>query len=189
MKTCTVCKHCLPVAQFNIKSGNRRHSACSECTKLQRRKSYLKYKNRIQAKTAANRKKYRDAGSITWIKDLLSKCGQRVSVNITAEQRNTLAEKLAKSLADNPVCPFLGLKLVPGVNIALDHKKPISRYPKLAFRYSNLQWVSSTYNKAKHNLTDNEFRKLCRTVLFDRIAIRNKRGNCLIAETVRLSCD
>lgn len=74
----------------------------------------------------------------------------------------SLQEKLT---AQNNKCPYTGERLVPGKNCWLDHIFPTSRFPKKRTRIDNVEWVSSTINKAKHNLTKDEFLLLCSAVV------------------------
>jgi len=63
---------------------------------------------------------------------------------------------LAKTITH---CPYTGELLTPGVNMSIDHKLPLSRYPHRAFDLDNLEWVSLTYNYAKRDRTTEEFNR------------------------------
>jgi 5-methylcytosine-specific restriction endonuclease McrA len=54
-------------------------------------------------------------------------------------------------------CPYTGILLIPGVNLVLDHKIPICKSPALIFEPTNLEWVSDIYNRAKGDMTSEEF--------------------------------
>ncbi len=62
-------------------------------------------------------------------------------------------------------CPYTGRELVPGSNIALDHILPVSRFPEQSTDLSNVEFVSEDINKAKGDLTKEEFIDLCRAVV------------------------
>lgn len=74
--------------------------------------------------------------------------------------------------AQGALCPYTGRVLIPGVNAALDHIMPVSRFPELANDPANVQWVSVEINRAKGSLTDVEFVALCASVVanYDRDA-------------------
>lgn len=57
---------------------------------------------------------------------------------------------------DHPFCPHTGSALFIG-NMHLDHIKPITTHPALALDLNNLQWVDAAYNRAKGNMTEEEF--------------------------------
>jgi len=59
------------------------------------------------------------------------------------------------------MCPYTNTKLIPGLNMSLDHKMPTSRNRTKKFDISNLQWVTYNVNLAKNNLTHEEFLRMC----------------------------
>jgi hypothetical protein len=74
-------------------------------------------------------------------------------------------EKVKKLFYDQQaICPYTGVKLIPGVNASLDHKIPASKRPDLKADLSNLEWVDTAVNHVKNNLTPEEFRSFCHTV-------------------------
>lgn len=73
--------------------------------------------------------------------------------------RHTLVEGLLVAITDPLYCPYTGELLIPGENMSLDHKTPIKHDKSLALELSNLQWVSWTYNLAKHDQTNEEFNR------------------------------
>ncbi len=77
-------------------------------------------------------------------------------------ERNTGSTKnweFLKKLAEkqNYLCPYSGEKLIPGVNMSLDHKYPVSRFPDYEHNLENVQWVSIKINQIKRDLTHDEF--------------------------------
>jgi len=80
---------------------------------------------------------------------------QRAKIRLTLTQRKSLALLLSTTV---PLyCPYTQEPIVPGKNLHLDHKIPISIRPDLAADISNLQWVSKAYNYCKWDMTDAEF--------------------------------
>jgi len=61
-------------------------------------------------------------------------------------------------------CAYSGKRLVPGLNMSLDHKQPIAGYPELANDVNNVQWVTWDVNRAKGTLSHDEFISLCTAV-------------------------
>lgn len=72
-------------------------------------------------------------------------------------------EQLAES--QNYICPLTGDTLIPGKNMSLDHILCKSANPNLKHTFSNLRWVTTDANLAKHVLTDPEFIELCHKVV------------------------
>jgi|SRR5665213_2382567 len=172
MKICSRCRLKQPLTNFNKKTGKRLSSACKQCLITIRRTSYLEHRPAVIRKTKLHKQNNLTAANASWVLKLLRLMQHNYKhkpiPDITLKQLQRLATVLSKRLHKNPYCPYTQVKLVSGKNLSLDHKKPLSRYPELAFTASNLQWTSKTYNSAKHNLTDSEFRKLCRQILDDR---------------------
>jgi 5-methylcytosine-specific restriction endonuclease McrA len=158
----TICQKC---QQPEIRYDKNR---CHSCYLILRRRNYAR-KDKL---TNRQRKiDYRASGHPCWVRGLLNTFKRKRSkklvdhVEPSKEDLRRLANRLALDLAKLTHCPYTGEKLILGQNVSLDHKIPRSRRPDLAYEYSNLQWVSKTYNRCKSDLTDAEFRKLCRTVL------------------------
>src|SRR3990167_1592298 len=62
-------------------------------------------------------------------------------------------------------CPYTGEKLIPSVNCELDHILPVSKYPEKASDFDNVEFVLKKINRAKTNMTKDEFIELCRRVV------------------------
>lgn len=78
-----------------------------------------------------------------------------------------LREKLA---AQEWRCAYTGTLLVLGVNDALDHVLPASRYLDLASDPGNVEWVTRQINEMKRDRTPDEFLCLLRDILAYRSA-------------------
>jgi hypothetical protein len=61
-------------------------------------------------------------------------------------------------------CAYTRCVLIPGINAALDHRQPVSRFPELQGELSNVQWVDLTVNRMKTDMTDQEFRQICQEI-------------------------
>jgi len=170
MKKCNSCKQLLPASNFH-KRGIGLQGQCKLCRNAYKKLWYAQPANRRKVidRVAQDKIKYRMHGGITWVKSLLRNRGRTPKWStfdhITSEELHTLSLKLVKRLQAHPICPYTGIKLIPGVNIALDHKMPVSRQPELMFSIRNLQWVSKTYNRAKHDMTDQEFYDFCQLII------------------------
>lgn len=70
--------------------------------------------------------------------------------------------EIAKNLliSQNYLCAYTGELLVLGINDAMDHKMPISKFPELKHDPSNVHWVDRRINQLKWSRTDEEFRSL-----------------------------
>lgn len=60
------------------------------------------------------------------------------------------------------LCPYSGRELVIGLNAVVDHKNPRSRGGSSSI--DNLQWVDDEVNRAKTDMTHDEFISLCRLI-------------------------
>ena len=72
-------------------------------------------------------------------------------------------EELAEK--EDYVCVLTGDKLVAGVNMSLDHIKPISKYPELVNDLDNMQWVTKWANISKYDITVKDFILNCSKVV------------------------
>lgn len=59
-------------------------------------------------------------------------------------------------------CSYTGVRLIPGVNMSIDHIVPASRGGPGDI--SNLQWVTKQVNRMKTDLSDEEFVAMCQTI-------------------------
>ncbi len=63
----------------------------------------------------------------------------------------------------NGRCAVLGVPLIPGVNASLDHIVPLSKGGTST--KENLRWVLLEINRAKGELTHQQFVEMCRSVV------------------------
>lgn len=103
-----------------------------------------------------------------WFRKMASDCcGLR-----GAESRRFAIELAALWHQQNGRCAVTGSELVPGSNASLDHIFPKSRGGTNSI--DNLRWIDFAVNRAKSDLTEDEFHELCRRVV--RFASRKARG-------------
>jgi CRISPR/Cas system Type II protein with McrA/HNH and RuvC-like nuclease domain len=62
-------------------------------------------------------------------------------------------------------CPYSGDGLTLGLNAALDHILPTSRFPGRRFDPSNVEWVADWVNLMKQDATPDEFLDRIRRIL------------------------
>lgn len=164
MKRCARCQKELSLKAFHPKGPNRYQAHCKLCSYEYQREWYKENRQKVIDKNTKRKERYRAMGHVSWIKQLLDALARRRDIKLSPELKHGLATKLEKDLLETPYCPYTGEKLHPGVNTALDHRNPVSRFPKQAFLYKNFQWVSKRYNISKNDLTDDEFMILCKKV-------------------------
>lgn len=75
---------------------------------------------------------------------------------------NVLDDKL---IGQNDLCAYTGEPIALGVNAALDHIFPVSRFPDKAKDPENVCWVTREVNVMKNNLTLSEFIQKIGTIL------------------------
>lgn len=177
MKVCGRCCTKKTAINFNIdrQSKDGLDHYCRSCNRERLQEWRNKAKNYIIEEKA----------TISYIREILRTIIQDHKVTIPLEVRIPLAKALYQKLLDNPNCPYTGVKLIPRVNLSLDHIKPISRGGNHVI--DNLEWVSRQANYAKSNMTPNEFYKFCTKVLFNWTTVRNKNCNSNTVKINRLS--
>jgi 5-methylcytosine-specific restriction endonuclease McrA len=133
---------------------DKKQSSCKDCADAYAKACFLKH---------------RKAEGPEWVLQLLNgRSGSRrgnVKYHPGRLAMRALAIQLHQDLQTSPICPYTKEPLVIGVNLHLDHIRPVSRYPNLAYKYSNLQWVSKRYNTAKGAMTHEELIDFCRILL------------------------
>lgn len=80
---------------------------------------------------------------------------------ISKEQKGTANKLMALIESQSYKCALTGQDLTPE-NAHLDHKLPLSRGGDN--KLGNLQWIHKDVNKAKGEMTNEEFVKMCRKV-------------------------
>ena len=79
-------------------------------------------------------------------------------------------------------CAYTGEAIVLGVNDALDHADPVSRFPERRADLSNVEWVTRDVNQMKWNRTRAEFLDI-----FQRVAVAMARQSGTAGEHPRPS--
>lgn len=129
-------------------------SRCFNC----REKIHLDYKKRVEMGQCVRCSKPASAGAFCfshWIRNigsahgLANKNGVLLLSRIWEEQRG--------------VCAVTGQTLIPGHNASLDHIVPVSKSG--TNERTNLRWVLLSINRAKSDMTHDEFVSMCRSVV------------------------
>lgn len=135
-----------------------KHKACSACRAIMR-KRLTKRRNEYAAKgLCVQCGRARDIPTGLFCAEHLLRVGAHRWLG-SASRWTELRDMLA---AQGNACAYTGEPLVLGVNASIDHKTPRSRGGPNVI--SNLHWVSWTANRAKTDMTHEEFLAMCRTV-------------------------
>jgi hypothetical protein len=172
LKQCSNCKQYKPFTEYNKQTAAKDGYSCW-CRQCHRDWKKRKYHSDI-AKSRANQIhicnsrlsrglcRYCSTPQIPnscfceyhWFRDKAYNhlgSGNRTNINL-------LKTKLEKQ---NYTCPYTGEKLILGINCSLDHICPPSRFPELANKLDNVEWVTRRVNLVKGNMTKEEFIKFC----------------------------
>jgi len=77
-----------------------------------------------------------------------------------------MAEALRKKWHDQKgICPYTNQQMLLGLDSSLDHILPVSKYPELKMDINNLEWITTSLNKAKGNMTKEEFMVMLKQLL------------------------
>jgi 5-methylcytosine-specific restriction endonuclease McrA len=143
LKKCGICLIVKPLTDFpkrEKKKGGYKY-LCKKCKYFQKAtKKYLTLE--------------------AYVRNLVRQLSQRKVKNkpqFTIEQKTNMVGALMEMALNTTHCPYTGEELNYKQNMQLDHKVPASRRPDLLLDPSNVQWVSAVYNRAKWNMTDEEF--------------------------------
>ena len=68
-------------------------------------------------------------------------------------------------------CMATGMTEAHGITLSVDHIKPVSKYPRLAFKFSNLQILAMPVNSMKSNKTETDYRPLGARIKYSMIKI------------------
>ena len=160
-KECRICHQIKPLNKFPVaptcKDGY--DSVCYQCRSNQAMKRY--YERRAKGLCV-------QCGAIALPDGLycLDHWFAQVARDRLGNRRMGLAKQLKQLwLTQKKRCPYTDQELIPGQNMHLDHIKPVSHFPELQKSFDNLQWVASEVNRAKANLTHEEFVSLCRRIV------------------------
>jgi 5-methylcytosine-specific restriction endonuclease McrA len=160
MKRCCRCMDSKPSIKFNkdrhAKDGLDHY--CRQCNSERLQEYRSKTQNYADEPIAMQ----------SYIREILRTWIQDHKIFIPIKKRIRLSKQLYKKLIENPRCPYTLEKLIPRVNLSLDHIKPISRGGKHSI--NNLEWISRRANQTKCDMTPDEFYKFCELVLHNRTA-------------------
>lgn len=175
MLLCCRCKLSKEPAKFyaDRRSKTGKNSACKECVLESQKLNYIQrgddWRSAKLVRDRANRRKTMDTrrsqGRCDYcdtprLPNLNQFClrywlESRAVKNCGTKAHAATLESIA--IAQNFQCPYTGDVLIPGLNMWLDHKLPVSRFPDKKHDPSNWQWVDKSVNIMKGNLTHDEF--------------------------------
>ena len=178
-KTCDICGKRFPRDGEHFHRNRRTQDGfmktCKLCRKVSRKARYQKNQHKERQAHAIRYAQKKDQGlCVTCGKPALNGgvfCEYHWTARVARLYLDGSYTKalIKKAAAQKYLCPYTGERLFPGVNMSLDHRYPVSRFPEKAKTLANLQWVSSVANAAKADLTEEEFFNLCETVVSYRL--------------------
>ena len=118
--------------------------------KVKYKKAWKKRKGRCRFCSKPLMKNSKSWCEMHWFAMAVNRYGFKFSEWIVAKK---LLEK------QNHKCPYTGVKLIPGVNASIEHKKPRSKFPHLKNDWTNIQWSHWYVNNMKQTLTEKEFER------------------------------
>ena len=159
-KYCGTCRNLFSLDNFNVDRQNKdnRKYTCKQCCRKSSQERYRKRKYLAESKGWCLRYgcKFRPnkGGKI---------CALHFFKTIAASMKKPAMWRDLEKLAEQQdyICNLTGDKLFAGVNMSLDHIRPVSKYPELAGDIRNMQWVTKWANYSKHDLTVDEFAANC----------------------------
>ena len=127
--------------------------SCKKCDKIYTRKWQVENPEKVKLQGEKYNKIHR-----TKIKQRKRNCNLKNTYNITEQDYQKILIK------QDYKCAYTNNKLIPRINMTLDHKIPISRDPELAKCIDNVHWVIYSVNVFKNYMTHNEFLQICKTI-------------------------
>lgn len=171
----TVCSECLEqIRGYGVRRTTQRKSdgLCLGCGAVLKNEYVSCDECRAKASEQNTRRyhEHRSMGKCTWC-DQPADAGIRCRYHwfkCLASKHGINTEEGVEMLirifdAQCGLCALTGAELIPGTNASLDHKLPTSRGG--TNDESNLHWTTTTVNRAKWNLTVDEFKALCAAVV------------------------
>lgn len=163
-KRCGRCRKLVPIDGFHRDNGNRdgRKYICKVCSKADGAKRYKASKAEALEKGECIR-----YGCHCRPHDNSKLCPDHFYMSVAQTTlKDTGLWKDLEALAEKQgyKCPLTGDRLKAGINMSLDHIKPVSRFPELRAKIFNLQWITKWANQSKTNLDLEEFVANCTKV-------------------------
>ena len=160
-KLCARCRKLVSITRFHKDIGNPdgMKYTCKACSKIDGAARYKRRKAEAEKKGLCIR-----YGCPHQAHENSKLCPDHFYMSVA---QNTLKDvglwKDLVALAEkqNHICPLTGDTLKAGINMSLDHIKPVSRFPELKTKLTNLQWITKWANTAKMNLDLDEFVANC----------------------------
>ena len=164
-KRCTKCKNEYILDDFYRLSDDPNHSL-SWCKYCMSESSVARQKKRAKRRISQGLCRDCDTPRLPYSNHF---CEFHYIASVTRNAIGRRSKNIARFLRDklysqDHKCPYTGETLVLGVNAQIDHVLPVSRYPDQRNNPDNLEWVSSTANRAKNDRTKDEFIAICHTI-------------------------
>jgi len=175
-KFCSKCKTLVSIEYFHKQPNTHDGLSykCKDCAKTYAKKRYKIYTAESKKTGRCNaygcQKKAAVGGRLCENHFFKNASLNRLGCYKYAKTLQALAER------QNYTCPLTGDKLVPTVNMSLDHIKPCSKFPELSKDINNVQWVTKWANAAKWDLTTEEFIAQCKQV-YENNKHKNPQGS------------
>jgi len=140
---------------------------CRECFAKEQRNKYQneEWRLTIKEKLSVTHQKRTSMGlcrcgkfpRLKYSKSYCEMCWYKITSN--SHFHNVHMWQQLKEMAEkqNFICPYSGRKLIPGLNMVIDHKIPKIIRPDLMRDLSNMHWVDKEMNNIKHRMTHDEF--------------------------------
>jgi len=164
-KFCSKCKALVPLDLYHKQQNNLDGLSywCKDCAQVYAKQRYKRHKKMTSSSGLCNtygcKTKAFMGGRLCAKHFYKNTSANRLGHGGFAKELEVLAEK------QNYICSITGDKLVPTVNMSLDHIKPVSKYPEVKGDINNVQWVTKWANAAKWDLSINELISQCEKVI------------------------
>ncbi len=163
-KFCCRCSRFLPLTGFHAdrKTADGLKYSCKECIHEYSKKRYRERKDLSERDGFCIRYNCRfktlKAGGL---------CSMHFYQSVATTMKFPKLWKDLEGLAEKQdyICALTGDKLEAGVNMSLDHIKPVSKYAELIGDISNMQWLTKWANTSKSNISTEEFISNCLKVV------------------------
>ena len=171
-KTCTKCGLLKDLSYFN-KAKNQKdglYPSCKECRHKTQSKWYEinktifleKERKRLSTKKQQGICRFCQLPTIVGSTVFCERHWYENSAQTHLKSKKRYEELIKIATDQSFICPYSGIKLIPGVNMSLDHRIP--KYLGGTSSLDNLHWVEKRINLMKHKLKEKEFIDLCKLV-------------------------
>ena len=163
-KFCSKCRTLVPLDSYHKKQSKDGLSYwCKDCVQVYDKERYKRHRKIAASSGLCNtyscKTKAFMGGRLCSKHFYKNTSVNRLGHTGFARDLEALAEK------QNYICNITGDKLIPTVNMSLDHIKPVSKHPEVKGDINNVQWVTKWANAAKWDLSIDELIKQCEKVI------------------------